>query len=298
MQYVSVDTILAKLSREIGTNEINESDVIEAIGEALGFLSIKGLLQQNVAFLEVKNYTAIVPQYFKFVIQLARNNNWVKDSEEDCCTPKFIEEELELKPQPTPYAFTDCNGHLIDDYNVAYYRPFFDLKYEYEGWSNSRLYRRSFTPIRLANNSFYNNLVCRETDTVSYGPDTYTIVGDLDKSVFRFSFREGQVALAYLGTAIDETTGYPLIPEDISVITAITYYCKWKISERLRWEGREGFSREAQDAEAHWLKYVKQAKFKAKKPKTRDEFENLLQASLYIIPDLDKYNNFFGNFNK
>ena len=158
-------------------------------------------------------------------------------------------------------------------------------------------------PVRLANNNLFHNIVCKELtpeiENLYRGcEDTYALIGGLGKSVLRFSFKEGQVALAYLKVGIDETTGYPLVPDDISLITAITYYCKWKISERKRWEGREGFIREAQDAEAHWLKYVKQTRNKVRRPKTRDDFQNLKDSSLYMIPDHNKYNNFFGNLNR
>ena len=38
--YTSVNTILSKFNRDLRGNDISESDIIEWIGEALGFMKI------------------------------------------------------------------------------------------------------------------------------------------------------------------------------------------------------------------------------------------------------------------
>lgn len=307
--YTSVDTIFAKFSRDLRGTDLHESDVIEWIGEALGFLKIAEMHEEAVAFLEVKNHVVEVPSNFHAVIQVAKYNNWQGPHESLC--PGNIIEELQVDTcddcQELPrqqYVVTDCHGNIIEgEENVVYFRPRFDFKFEYYGWTRSRRYAQSYTPIRLANHSFFNSVVCKETGhdmsaLYSGTKDEYTPIGGYPVRQLRFSFKEGYVALAYLRSMIDKETGYPLIPDDISHITAITYYIKWKLSERMRWDGREGFTQEARDAEEHWLKYVRQAINKTKMPSGVDQYQNMMEQSMYLIPRLHKYHNFFGTLGR
>ena len=306
--YTSVDTIFAKFSRDLRGTDLHESDVIEWIGEALGFLKIAEMHEEAIAFLEVKNHVVEVPTNFHAVIQVAKYNNW-QGPREDICPGKIIQSivepstyepgccESEVKIDRS-YAISDCNGNIINEDDIYYFRPKFDFKFEYYGWTRSRKYAQSYTPIRLANHSFFNSVVCKETGNAmsslySGVQDEYSPIAGRPIRQLRFSFKEGYVALAYLRSMIDEETGYPLIPDDIAHITAITYYIKWKLAERLRWDGREGFAQEAQDAEQHWLKYVRQAINKTKMPSGVDQYQNMMEQSMYLIPRLHKYHNFF-----
>ena len=54
MTYTTVDRVLSKFHRDLRGAEINESDAIEWIGEALGFLQVYQVQEEAVAFLEVK----------------------------------------------------------------------------------------------------------------------------------------------------------------------------------------------------------------------------------------------------
>ena len=108
---------------------------------------------------------------------------------------------------------------------------------------------------------------------------------------------KGQIAIGYLKSKMDEN-GYPLIPDDSSCLSALTYYVKWKIAERLKWQGRDGFDREAKDAEQHWLKYVRQFVNKARMPYGVDQHYNLMQNQYYLIPNFQKTLGFFGQYYK
>ena len=300
-QYVTIDTILSKYLRDFRGVELNEDEAIEWIGEALGFMQMSSASEEGIAFLEVKNYQAALPNGLHYVIQVAKNNQW-STTETDSCTPKVIAEELVPATSPdtccggwtSDLVAVDCHGELIGDQEIAYYRPYFDLQYEYLGWVHSKAYRTKFTPVRLSNHTFFNTLVCQEETTSGlYGEgnsDEYTIVGDQ----LRFSFKEGQVALAYLRQRVDKETGYPMIPDDESAKAAITYYLGWKTKEREGWNHREGAMQIAQVAEQRWLKYVKQFKNKAKMPWGTDEYEDLMEGSNYLIPKRKRYYGFFG----
>jgi len=284
--FTTVDRILAKSYRELKETDLDESDAIEWIGEALDFLSVFEVQEEAVTFLEVKNFEAELPKGFQMVLQVAKmgelpsEENYVVDNHEDL--PRL---------DVTPIKEDDCN--------TTCYKPYFDMQIQYVDWIQHSLYKQSFKPIRLANHIFFNDIVCKEKGIYenNHCDEEYTIVGTTERKL-RFSFQEGIVALSYVRAAIDKETGYPLIPDDIRFITAITYYLKWKIAEYFSWSRKEGFDSLADKAEAKWLKYAKQAKNYAKMPKTVDQFQNLLESTHNMIPNHKRYYNHFGNLGR
>jgi len=282
MEYTTVDRILSKFHRDLRGTDINESDAIEWIGEALEFLKVPQIQEQAVAFIEVQNNEAYLPAGLHLVLQIARNNDWTPDEEEESLAIP-AEDVAEITQ--------------VEECNPIPYKPYFDMQWQYFNWTTSGYYKRSYTPVRLANNTLFNSIVCKEKCAYEAGPDEYTIVGVVNKKL-RFSFEEGQVALAYLKNVIDEETGYPLIPDNVSYMNAITYYIKWKIAQRMEWSGREGYGRLAQDSERLWLKYAKQGKNYMKMPKTLDDYQDLLEESHHLIPKHKRYYNYFGNLGR
>jgi len=290
MNYTTVNRIFSKFSRDLKGTDLNESDTIEMIGEALEFLQVEQVQEQAVAFIEVKNHEANLPDGFHMVLQIARNNYWEK--EKDKCTPCNVLKEIQCSDSTIPepgspcdvpdpceprILMTDCKGFIISNGDIINYRPEFDMKLNYQYWKDSGYYKRNYTPVRLANGTFYNTIVCKQKvdDYCNDCTDQYTIVGTVDKKL-RFSFKDGQIALSYLRNTIDEETGYPLVPDQISYITAITYYIKWKVAEWYTWNGRQGYANIAEKAQERWEHYAKQAKNYAKMPKSIDDYQDLL----------------------
>ena len=299
MQYTSINTVLGKFHRDLRGNEISESDIIEWAGEALEFLKVNQVQEQAIAFLEVKDFHAEIPKGFQMVLQIARNNRWVEE-EKESCTPCVVIDAIEEEVPGccTDTVVTDCNGFVIENNDVVEYKPYFDLRFNYQPWINSHYYKSNYTPVRLSNHTLFNSIVCKEKVDECIGcTDEYTIVGLQDKRI-RTSFQNGSIAMAYLKNAIDDETGYPLIPDQISYITAIVYYIQWKIAQMYDWNGREGYARIAQDKERLWTRYAKQAKNYTKMPKSLDDYQDLLEQSHYLIPDHKKYYGFFGNLGK
>lgn len=299
LEYTTMETIFSKFNRDLRGTDISESDLVEWTAEALGFMKVVEIQEEALAFIEVQNHQAELPCGFQAVIQIARNNDWNPDG--GTCTSDIV--EATENPEITnteEVTFVDCQGNLIGDPEIAYYRPYFDLQYEYNQWIGSGYFRERYTPVRLANNTFLGSLVAEETSTGLYNNaiDEYTIVGGFPNLSLRFSFKDGQIALAYLRTLIDPETQYPVIPDDVRFITAITYYIKWKMAERLRWSGREGFNLEAQDAEQKWNKYVRQAINSVKMPQGIDQYQNILEQSLYLIPRHRRYYGYFGKLGR
>lgn len=289
IQHTSADRILSGLSRDLRGTDINESDAIEWLGEALAFMQMPEIQEEAVAFLRVENYEANLPEGFQMVLQMAKYTKFIQP----------INEEFTDIPDDIDMNCPGCNqvGNVMDwligNLDITH-RPYFNMQWQYVPWTVSDYYTNNFSPVRLANNTMFNSIVCKEKKPYdSNCTDEYTFVGTVDKKI-RFSFKDGIVALSYIKTAVDEETGYPLVPDNVRHITAIKYYIRWKIAEYLDWNGREGFASKVEYNMQMWLKYVKQAKNYTKMPKSIDQFQNLLEQSHHLIPRLNRYYGYFG----
>ncbi len=313
VKFTSLDRVLAKLYRDLGLEEINESDVVEWTGEALEFIGTQMLYDQAVAFVEIENHQADLPNNLHQIIQVARNNRWTKQEKKSLCPANIIldctTEEAEdsgdvgspcgcntSSPYYQGFIPLDCEGGIIGEHEVAYYRPYFDLKYEYELWRGSHYYATQYTPVRLSNHSFMGTLVCEDhpEDLYTSSTDEYTLVRDK----IRTSFKEGSLAIAYYKQALDEESGYPLIPDDASVLSAITYYITWKYMQRMWYMGREGYGDKMQQAEQQWIWYCKQSGNKFYLPHGEDDFMNFTDARNQLLPSRDRYYGFFGKLSR
>lgn len=300
IQYTTVDRILARLDRELKSHDISEDDAVEWIGEAMDFLKMPEIQEEAVYIGAVRDFNMDIPKGFHAVLQVARFNSHCY--EDPCETNQESIEDLynKLKEERVPDKPNEC-GPLVDIIYSGFEKgsnPSFEINWQYAQWIASRPYKRAFTPVRLANKTLYNSLVCKEVvETPCPNSDEYTIVGTTNKC-FRFSFEEGMVAVSYLKSATDPDTGYPLIPDVIHHLTAITYYIKWKYAESLAWDGREGFARLEEKNRDLWLEYVKQAKNWTKMPKDIDDLQDLLEETHQLIPRHRRYYNYFGNLGR
>ena len=306
-KFISVDRVLSKLYRDLGLEEISETDVVEWVGEALEAIGTTNMYEEAVAFLEIKDHRAELPNWLHAIIQVAKNNEWSPNNKQCACPANVLldcnqSEMLNIEEEDCPCRGTnrdavtlDCHGNIIEDYELAYYRPYFDLRYEYDLWRSSHYYR-NYTPIRLANHTFFNSIVCPEESSI-YSPscvDEYTI----QDNEIRTSFKEGFIAISYYKQKIDENTGYPLIPDNYSVITAITMYITMKYMARMWYMGRESYNDKYQKAEQDWHWYCKQASTNSIMPHGLDEHQNLLESRHQLIPKHNRYYGFLGKLGR
>ena len=293
--YIPVDRIFTKLRRDYSL-ELPEGDVIEWVGEALEAIQTSKEYEEAVAFIEVKNYICQLPTYTRAIIQIARDMDWSPSTRDELCPSKVIAEKTVESGASVPVPL-DCHGSPITDYEVAYYRPYFDIQYKFSVWGNSSWYNRQYVPVRLEDNSLYNTLVCKLNDGNNVlGNDTYRLIGGVNKAL-RFSFKEGSIAVSFTRQRLDEVTGYPLIPDGNSHIEAICCYIMWRVSKRDFYNGRAGADARMVKAEEQWHWYCGQAKNKARIPSGIDEHQNIANSSNYLLPRRNLYDNFFGNLN-
>lgn len=336
MKFTTVNRIISKLQRDLGLTDINEGDIIEWAGEALGFIKAPALFQQNVAFMKVAGFEVDTPSGFQSVLQIKRYRGKAKTEEEFSEVPCSIKEDLEkfdCGETPTATKTDDCGceksgnaGYECKETKMLFggaittslkycetitkpvcgtcatetaYRPYFDMRTNFVPLLSAPAYVNNFSPVALSEHVFFNTLVCKEIDQSPYQncEDEYTLVGDFGIKI-RFSFKEGYIALAYIKNAIDEETGYPLVPDHTECLEAIGYYVQWKIAQRYAWSGREGYAYIANDKERLWLKYVKQARSDLRMPGTIDQMQNLLNTTHYLVPQQNVYENSFSRLGK
>lgn len=299
INYTSLDRVLAKISRDIGSNDIHKDDIIEWVGEALGYINSTTILEEHIEFLPVRNYTADMPDYFKMMIQVGYDTEGDISNFEEHISKCYQERDIEMETikLEREQGCLDCCEEEQKEYRGDY-RTYGKAYSLYHDWKRTKFYKERFTPVRLSNNTLFKSMVCSgiEHEGVHIGNSLeYTIVGVVDKKL-RFSFKTGVVAVAFLRNMIDPETGYPIIPDDEKALAALTYYVKWKYAERMVFSRKEGFKYISEDNERKWNSYIKKFNNSAKMPKTLDDYQNLLNQTFQIVPNMNKYNNFFGKF--
>lgn len=284
MNLISSYAIINKVVRDYGLRE-DKTTYIEWIGEAMEGIGIdKNWCQEAVAFIGIDNYQCPVPKYCRVIQQIARNNTYTTPFDS---TELFTEiNTTGFEDQPVPI---DEFGQPLTGVDYAYYRPYFDYIYEYQFWYSSPLYQENYSPVRLADNRFFNSLVSEEKNVV-YAADSpeYTIVPE--SKLLRFNFPTGQVAVSYLRQITDEF-GYPMIPEDYSYQEAVATYIIYRKSKRDFYNHVQGAQATMLKAEQDWQFYCRQAKNKSMIPQTIDEYESLRRNYKHLLP-ADKYKTF------
>lgn len=295
MKYTTIDTVFTKIVRDLGIENVPEADIIEWTGEALEGINAIREKEEALAFLTVSNWSATLPSGLHNIIQIAKNT-LIEDPSSYTAEPSAEDEKFSDSDTDIPVCL-DCQGMPYYDYDIAYYRPYFDLQYEYYGWMGKPSYQRMYEPVRLTNHAFFNTIVCKESNFEGLYDNTRWEYGISMGKVLRFNFEKGLVALSYLRTPTDKD-GIPMIPDDYSFLTAIQKYIGMKYLEREFYTGKKGSERRAQLAKQDWAWYCKQASNKAMMPQGIDEYENLKDQRLYFIPRRNVYQNFFGNLNQ
>lgn len=309
-QYTSIERIFAKMTRE-GLPIIDEGDVIEYIGEALEQIGAVPYYEEAVAFIEIKDHQCPLPNGLHQINQIARNFCWKEEQKEDNICPADVIASCAL-PAPTNNCGSpgnpcppntlgiplNCQGMPMVEYELAYYRPYFDLQSEYYLWSNSGLYQNCFRPVRLATSNFFlskdkvdNTIAGAEGTLYDNGRhDEYTVIR---KETIRTSFRCGQIALSYTRQPVDDN-GYPLVPDAVEYTEAIVCYIAYKYAQKERRAGREGAVGREQAAMSDWQWYCKQARNMDLMPYGIDEHQNWYDARTRLLPNDRQYYGFFG----
>lgn len=305
LKYTTIERIFDTVN-DMKPDGFNESDIVKWTGRALEQMKVPRIYEQAICYTAVQNFQAVIPEWTHNIIQIVKDVHYEPALQTggvcpiNVITDTIPEENIEPIPDCYKFPLPDGNPVVVDqlgkpvtEYELAYYRPYFDLKFDYLSWVNTALYKSRFVPVRLSNNSFFNTLVCQEDIPYSSCDYEYTIIGG---EILRFNFQEGGVIIAYERQKVD-SNGIPFIPDNESVISAIEFFIRWRYAIDDFDNHREGSQNRMAKWEEEWQWYCKQAKNDLFMPSSVDEWQNLLEGRSYLIPR-DNYYGFFGHLGK
>lgn len=149
----------------------------------------------------------------------------------------------------------------------------------------------NYTAMRYNTTTFSSNCHASDSpDLYTKSQQLYTVTGEYINT----SFEKASVEIAYKALAADED-GYPLIPDDTSVMQAIEYYIRWKTLEILS-DLNQNLVYARNNAEKQYSWYVGQAETSLRML-TIDEMDVTFDALNRIIPKFNQHSNFFGTNN-
>jgi hypothetical protein len=292
LKYTSIHTIISSIYRDTDQDIINGGDVIEWAAEALEHIGCVEYKRLSTAFVEVNNYRCELPSGCTDLLQILKRNSRLPNSINEIlneCNCLDLEDKPLISEQPEGTerlgpcgqpVILDCQGIPIEGYNLAYYRPYFDYVYWY--FSGNRKYQ-DWSLVRLASHNFFP-MVATHPELELHANKASEEYNIMDNAL-HFSFKEGYVAISYYKMVYDKN-GYPMIPDEVSIIRAITEYCKFKIMQKMWYKGREGYTDKWQEAEKSWHWYCRQAKNKAKML-TAEELDQLTLYMTTLLPRND-----------
>jgi len=301
--YTTIKRIFSKLYRDLGIDDFSESDAIDWAGEALEHIDAVTMLEECVEFCEVKNHSIVLPRFTNSIIQIAEFNGEMTEVTpaviiEEVCPSGAIDNECGCSSTVAEkYIPVDAQGYPIFEVDLYEWQPNINVQAEYVNWTGCDYYMNQWTPVRLANHSFFNTVVCTEPNSETLylsSRSEYTIVGD---NTIRFSFQTGYVAISYNRQKLDDNK-YPMIPDHISYVEAVTKYITMKLMAKMWYSGREGYEKRMLKAEADWNWYCKQAGNRGLMPRGIDQYQNMLDQSQYLIPQMHRYRQFFKDLSR
>lgn len=118
---------------------------------------------------------------------------------------------------------------------------------------------------------------------------------ELNNDYITLSVKEGKVCMSYLAHAVDKE-GFPMIPDDISYIKAVEWYCMSKI-DYIRWRNNPdspGLRAIYENSDTEYMWAVGQAAGRAKMPDV-NEMELIKNQLLRLKPEPNQWENFYKN---
>lgn len=316
--YVSLKVALASVGTMFKGRTLDESDLLDWAGQALGMLKIHAASQEAIMFSEIKDHHVELPPIHN-IIQVAYDTQWCKGDKNNVCERDVVESIVACAPEEEKhlacpkYVEVDCHGYAKSAYEKppVEYRARFDFANYYPYWVGSRIYQERFQLVTLADHTFFNSIVCQPKNNPynnfhhdddhrahhhghTGNKPEYTLVGGEEQRAMRFSMREGYVGISYTRAAQDEE-GMPLIPDQEYALQAVSYYIAWKIHEQDAYRHTEGAFGLAQEAKREWRHYAGMFKSNAKMPHGEGQYLALREQSLYMLPRLERPYNFYGN---
>jgi len=255
-KFISIRAVLSNLASTFPKDLWDEDTAIEWAAFALQSIGTYTQLEPKIAFVQLKNHRARLPQGLVKLEQVAFNakRNVTEDS--------LAELKAELKI-PTE----------------SYYEGFFTLTSRYH-----------YVPMRKATSPFSLQKECEDCDKIYPASLEYTI---LPNGCIHTSVNKGDICIAYLQYPVDENGDF-LIPDRVTVIRAITYYVSmkiWELRMNMKEEGAYNMFNAYLDL---WTTLATRSVGELLMPDI-DTMQNIKDMTDRFFPASNRYFSFFGN---
>jgi hypothetical protein len=246
-------------------------------------------LEHTIALLNVKDYKAVLPENFRFIIQAA-----YRAKEQGCVTREKVVEwsfgamdgsgckfKVNLECPECHQNSCSCNSTIttIDadvmwasshpETQVAYMRHFYGFGGNTQRYGQQRDGLPLFKIMRAAQGNFFNSSAFLSGCT-DFDVDNVVEYKVMPPSMI-VNFKEGQVLLSYMGAKVDNE-GWLMIPNTPYVFESIHYAIEEKMAHAEYRKKKDGATR------AYWSDML------AMRDKTISRARNKLQ-----IPDADEW---------
>ena len=153
------------------------------------------------------------------------------------------------------------------------------------------------TPLYWNTNTNRHNFECSNCKIPDYCGCGNTFYINNNYIFYDIPLSEGdkKIELTYLGIPTDEN-GYPLVPDNIYFIKALTAYVVFML-DKQEWRKGKIADKVYYDSEKDWLFYVNSAKAAANMPNIA-QLENIKNTLRRLIPVTNDYSTGFKRFNK
>ncbi len=250
-KYVSIQNVLSKIYRDTGSPD---------------YINWKDLIEWSG---EALDFIGAYQQYIRRVTGDLANPNLVLENYKAKLPCDFFRlEQLAIDGYAAHYAGNTFH-HLLDGSCCT--DVVMDSTYE-------DLFKDNF-----------GNVFTNLGENTSNGQTTeYTY--DINDDFITANVKTGNICMAYIAIPLD-SDNYPLIPDDISFIEAVTKYCIMKM-DYIGWRVGRITSEIYKHSEREWMWYCGQAKGKAAMP-SLDKMELIKRRWLKLIPEINQSSNFF-----
>lgn len=273
--FVDLRSVIPDVYDIVDESIVSYGDIIEWCAKAMGQIDAVETYMPDVAIKEVRDYQAQLPPGVLQVNQILYKAN----ENGECCVDNLNRDDY---------------AQMLDAYKCCVSTESdltTSLKIKSECFLNSLT--SDWLPMRASTSNFMMTVLCENSPNLTANCEAEYLIRP-DGSIVT-DFREGTIIISYMSAPVSDS-GNPMIPHDEELIEALRLFCMTKIWEK-RWNRHEqGAWQRYQHYKGEWGRYKNMVRGKLKLP-TEDQWQNIIDYSVNLLPKKDRYYSYFGTLN-
>lgn len=275
IKFVDIRSVIPDIYDIVDEAVVSSGDIVEWCAKAMGQIGSVETYVPQIAIKEVRGFQTDLPD------GLLQVNQILYKPSSDC--PGCVKN---LSP--------DDYQKLLDAYKCC-------ANTESDLTTNLKIKSQCFldtipnywAPLRASTSNFMMSVLCENSPNLTSNCENeYTI---RPNGTIVTDFESGTIIISYMMWPRDDN-GNIMIPYDEELIEALRLFCMTKIWER-RWNRHEqGADQRFMTYKQEWGRYKNMVRGKLKLP-TEDQWQNIIDYSVNLLPKKDRYYSYFGNLN-